>query len=69
MSFHFYHYLTSFVSDCFQIALVYFFFFFQLYWKYTIIPGDCNDFRFICLCNKDYGIEKTDMSNKGLYQL
>ena len=41
----------------FQIVLVYFFLF-PRYWKYTIVPGDCNKFCFIWLCNDDYDIKK-----------
>ena len=34
----------------FQVALV--FLLFPRYWKYTIVPGDCNIFK--CLCKGDY---------------
>ena len=42
------------ISDCLSLP----FSFFSRYWKYKIVPDDCNVFCFICLCNEDYDRKK-----------
>ena len=49
MFFHFIPFTT--ISDYFSLFL----FLFPRYTsKYIIVPGDCDIFCFICLCNEDY---------------
>ena len=53
MFFHFYCHFY-FYFRLFQFTI----FLFPRYWKYKIVPGDCNIFCFICLCNEGYDRKK-----------